>query len=304
MHGEKDVLRVGLTEVEAVANRHTLLAMKLFPIGILALLAVLLASSGCARQPKTCGCSNQIDVGPDLLAREVAPGAFEITHGVPWSANSLLVEMADRTLVLVATPYTPEATVRVLAWARGHFGARPMVAINNGFHVDNLGGNAALREAGIPVYGSDRTVALLAERGERTRQHILSMIGDSTSVAYAEQKKVPYLPPDHVFPADQGLVLNFGGDEVRVIYPGPSQAPDKLAVYFPSRKLLYGGCMILSGGKVGNVADADLDAWPKAVEALLPLPVKIVVPGHGERLDPRLLQHTLDVLARTPRPGG
>lgn len=266
--------------------------------------ALTLLAAGCARQPKTCGCSNQIALGTDLRVREVAAGAFEITHAVPWPANALLVEMADRTLVLVGTPYTPEATVRVLAWARERFGQRSVVAINNGFHVDNLGGNAALREARIPIYGSDRTVALLRERGERTRQHILSMIGDPTSVAYAEQKKVPYLPPDHVFPADQGLVLTFGGEEVRVLFPGPSQAPDKLAVYFPSRKLLYGGCMILAGGKVGNIADADLDAWPAAVRALTTLPVKIVIPGHGDRLDPGLIQNTLDVLARTPRPGG
>jgi metallo-beta-lactamase class B len=264
--------------------------------------ALALLAAGCASRPKTRDCSRDIDLGPDLRVREVGSGAYEITHALPWPANSLLVEMADGTLVLAGTPYTPEATQQVLAWAREHFGTRNMVAINNGFHVDNLGGNAALLAAGIPVYGSDLTVALLRERGERTRQHILDMIGDRTSPAYAQQKKVPYLPPNHVFPAAQGLVLKFGDDEVRGIYPGPSQAPDKLAVYFPSRRLLYGGCSVLAGNKVGNVADADLDAWPAAVRALATLPVKVVIPGHGERLDAGLLQNTLDVLARTPRP--
>jgi hypothetical protein len=56
--------------------------------------------------------------------------------------------------------------------------------------------------------------------------------------------------------------------------------------------------MILSGDKVGNLADADLDAWPKAVRVLAKLPAMVVIPGHGDRLDPRLLQNTLDVLAR------
>jgi metallo-beta-lactamase class B len=174
-----------------------------------------------------------------------------------------------------------------------------MVAINNGYHVDNLGGNAALRQAGIPVYGSDLTVRLLAERGEQTRQHLLGMIGDQSSPAYEAHAALPYVPPDHVFPAGQGLVLRFGTDEVRVLYAGPSQAPDKLAVYFPSRALLFGGCMLLNGDRAGNIADADLEAWPRAVATLAKLPIKIAIPAHGDRLDPGLLQHTLDVLART-----
>jgi glyoxylase-like metal-dependent hydrolase (beta-lactamase superfamily II) len=229
----------------------------------------------------------------------VASGAYEITHELPWPANSLLVEMADRTLVLVGTPYTPEATRRLLDWARSSFGQRKMVAINNGFHVDNLGGNAALRDAGIPIYGSDLTVRLLRERGEKTRQQILDMIGNRAAPEYAIHAKIPYVPPERVFPIAEGLVLKFGAEEARVIYPGPSQAPDKVAVYFPSRRLLYGGCMVLSGNQVGNIADADLDSWSRAIRTLAELPAVVVIPGHGDRLDPGLLQNTLDVLSRT-----
>lgn len=69
----------------------------------------------------------------------------------------------------------------------------------------------------------------------------------------------------------------------------PSPAP---------RKLLFGSCMILSGDAVGNTADADMAAWPIAIRKLQGLPVDVVVPGHGDRLDPGLIQHTLDVLAQ------
>lgn len=240
-----------------------------------------------------------IDLEPGLHVRQVESGVYVITHTLPWPANSLLVEMADRTLVLVATPYTPQATRRLLQWTRMHFGERRMIAINNGYHVDNLGGNAALREANIPVHGSDLTASLLRERGEQTRLHLLDMISDKGSAAYAAQAAIPYMPPDRVFPAKEGLVLRFGVEEVRVIYPGPSQAPDKLAVFFPTRGLLFGGCMILNGSSVGNIADADLDAWPRAIATLATLPAGIVVPAHGDRLDPGLIQNTLEVLART-----
>jgi hypothetical protein len=237
-----------------------------------------------------------------LFLRPLGGSVYVVTHVFPWPANSLLVEMADRSIVLVATPYTPAATHRLLTWAQARFGKRRLVAINNGYHVDNLGGNAALREAGVPIYGSDLTVTLLRERGEKTRQQLLGMIGEATDPVYAVHAALPYLPPDHVFPAHAGLVLRFGAEEVDVIYPGPSQAPDKLAVYFPSRQLLFGGCMILGGDRAGNLADADLESWPHAVEHLAKLPAKVVVPAHGDRLDAGLLAHTLAVLARTTRP--
>ena len=110
-------------------------------------------------------------------------------------------------MVLVGTPYTPEATRRLLDWARSRYGERRIVAVNNGFHVDNLGGNSALRDANIPVYGSDLTVRLLHERGEKTRQHILEMIGNRAAPDYAVHARIPYVPPDHVFPITRGLVL-------------------------------------------------------------------------------------------------
>lgn len=278
------------------------------PTNAALLLSAWLATSSCARREASAPAAGPapaqaqpIELAEDLHIRPIGSGAYVVTHTFPWPANSLLVELADSTLVLVATPYTPEATRQMLAWAKTKFGQRRMVAINNGYHVDNLGGNLALREARIPVYGSDLTVRLLQERGEKTRQLILRMIGDASNPAYASHATLPYLAPDHVFPARAGLILRFGAEEVQVIYPGPSQAPDKLAVYFPSRGLLFGGCMLLNGSSVGNIADADLEAWPHAIEMLAKLPATMVVPAHGDRLDPGLLPNTLNVLARTKR---
>lgn len=73
--------------------------------------------------------SQPIEFEPGLRIRQVASGAFESTHELPWPANSLLVAMADETLVLAGTPHSPEATQRVLAWARTRFGERRLVAI-------------------------------------------------------------------------------------------------------------------------------------------------------------------------------
>jgi metallo-beta-lactamase class B len=241
----------------------------------------------------------RIDLSSELYLRQIGKGVFVITHSFPWPANSVLVEMQNGTLVIAGSQYTPEAAQAVLNWAEMHFGHRQAIAIDTGYHVDNLGGNKAFIDAGIPVYGSALTVELLHERGESTRKALLAMIGDTQSVYYRGHAKMDYVPPDHVFPVDKGLDLNIGDERVSVIYPGPSQAPDKVAVYFPSRKLLFGSCMILGGATIGNVADADTRQWPVSVRKLLSFPADVVVPGHGERLDPGLVQHTIDLLGAT-----
>ena len=238
----------------------------------------------------------RIDIAADLTIKEIGNGAFVVTHSFPWPANSLLVEMANSDLVIVGSTYTPEAMSSLLDWADAHFGLRRIVAINTGYHVDNLGGNAALVKRGVPIYGATETADLLQRRGERTRKVVLGLITDKASSVYQAHAHMVLRPPTRMFALPEGLHLRFGSEEVVVFWPGPSQAPDKVVVYFPERRLLFGGCMILGGDKVGNVADADMSNWPDAVRALVRFPADVVVPGHGERLDPQLVQHTLDLL--------
>jgi metallo-beta-lactamase class B len=244
--------------------------------------------------------TQRIDLSNELYLRQIGDGAFVITNTYPWSANSLLVEMSDGTIVFAGMPYTPETTHLLLEWVKKRFGGSRMIAIDTGYHVDNMGGNQAFLDAGIPVYGSDMTANLILERGEQNRQTMLAAIGDPQSPAYQAEMKMKYLPPDHIFPIGQGLTLTFGGEKVQVIYPGPSQAPDKVAVYFRDRKLLFGSCMIVGLDKLGNTADADMKNWPTAIRKLQQYSVDVVVPGHGDRLDPGLIQHTLDLITGVP----
>lgn len=239
----------------------------------------------------------RFDLAEDLYAREVLTGVYVITHAFPWPGNSMLVEMADTSLVLVDTPYTPEATQQVLQWAEARLGKRDIVAINTGYHYDNLGGNAYLLEQGIPVYGADLTVQLLAERGAAMRAMTLDWLKAPQDKAYYDaHQTLPYVAPDHTFALDEGLKLEFGDETVEVYFPGSTHAPDNVVAYFPGRKLLFGGCMIIGGDKLGNTADADMAAWPESVRDLSRFDVDIVVPGHGERLDPQLIAHTVELL--------
>ena len=266
------------------------------PLVLAALSAACAAQSAPASRHVFPKPRQRIDIAADLTIKEIGNGAFVVTHSFPWPANSLLVEMANSDLVIVGSTYTPEAMSSLLDWADAHFGLRRIVAINTGYHVDNLGGNAALVKRGVPIYGSKETADLLQRQGERTRKIVLNLITDKASSVYQAHARMVLIPPTRMFVLPEGLRLRFGNEQVVVFWPGPSQAPDKVVVYFPERRLLFGGCMILGGDKIGNVADADMSSWPDAVRALVRFPADVVVPGHGERLDPQLVQHTLDLL--------
>ncbi|MBN2394290.1 MAG: MBL fold metallo-hydrolase [Anaerolineae bacterium] len=265
--------------------------------------SVTVTPAAVATSTSTATFSARIDLAEDLYLREVQAGVYIITHAFPWPGNSMLVEMADGgpsgngLLVLVDTPYTPEATQTVLEWAEKQFGKRAVVAINTGYHYDNLGGNAYLLEQGIPVYGSDLTVRLLAERGDAMRAMTLDWLKDPKDKAYYDaHQALLYVAPDHTFALDEGLQLEFGDETVEVYFPGSTHAPDNVVVYFPGRKLLFGGCMIIGGDQVGNMADADMAAWLDSLRKLERFDVEIVVPGHGERLEPQLIEHTVELL--------
>ncbi|MEZ0374183.1 MAG: MBL fold metallo-hydrolase, partial [Candidatus Sericytochromatia bacterium] len=135
----------------------------------LRLLGLFLLSTGLpalAEPSRTPSQTPTQSITPELEVRELRPGILIFTHSFPYPANMVLVEMQNRDLVLVDTTYTPAAASELLAWIGQRFGKRRLIAVNTHFHVDRIGGNAALMRAGVPVYGSDRIAGLLRERGE------------------------------------------------------------------------------------------------------------------------------------------
>lgn len=262
------------------------------------ILLVMMGIAGCSKNQITPALNEKLDISTDLYIRQVAEGVFVITHAFPWPGNSMIVAMKNGDLVLVDTPYTPEATEEVLEWATEQFGERSITAINTGFHYDNLGGNSYLVQENIPVYGSQLTVELLEERGTAFRAMTLDWLQAPKYQSYYQvHETLPYVPPTQQFNLEEGLLLEFGQETVEVYYPGPTHSPDNVVVYFPDHKLLFGGCMILGEGKIGNTSDADLEAWPESVSRLSQFDFDILIPGHGERFDPALLEETLTLLS-------
>jgi len=243
-----------------------------------------------------------LSIDSDLLWRPVAEGVWVVTHEGPFSANSLVAEMPDSTLLLADTPPTDDATRRLLRWLHARFGPRAIVAVNSHFHMDAAGGNAAILAAGGTVYASSATVELLRTRGESVRNELAQMFrGTPDGERFAE---TPVALPNRVFPLSEGITLEFGGEAVRVIHPGPAHSSDNVVVFFPDRRVLFGGCMVIGMDRVGYTGDADLARWPASLRVLEALAAVHVIPGHGERFEADVLDHTRRLLADRQRSGG
>jgi metallo-beta-lactamase class B len=113
-------------------------------------------------------------------------------------------------------------------------------------------------------------------------------------------KKEKSVVPEGVLPNDTTIVL--GNTTLRVYYPGEGHTRDNVVVWFPGKKILFGGCFIksLDAKGLGNIADANLDQWPNSVRTLDSIfsDARLVIPGHQSSGGKELLRHTLDLLEK------
>ena len=262
-----------------------------------ALLALLFIQNVLAQSNK----SQTIQVNEDLTIEEIEENVILATHRFPWAGNCLAVLVSPSKLLLVDTPWEITGTKALLQWFRERFGLIHITVVNTHFHKDNLGGNEALLSQHIPVYGSDITVRLLEENKSALIQRTLGNLSDPQHKRYFDAyKNLDLKPPDHVFELEKGLTLHIGEEDIELFYPGPAHTRDNIVVYFPERKILFGGCMIrsLTSTRIGTHSDGDLDSWPQSAKNVLDRfpDARIVIPGHGTWGDIRLIQHTIDLV--------
>lgn len=249
-------------------------------------------------------CSSEIvNLDEGLTVQQIENRFYLYTHYFPWPANGLIVLIGDTHLILVDTPYTPEATRVLLRWSSHEFGVREIIAINTGSHIDNLGGNEYLLSKNIPIYGSCSTPKVLQRTGESTRKKILDYIINLDDKKYYDTlKKLRLTAPTHLFKNYKGLKLTYGNDSLEAFYPGPGVMADNIVVYFivDGKKILFGGSIVrpMENRRLGYTDDANLAEWPKSLQRILEKfpDCKIVIPGHGKLGGKGLIKHTIDLL--------
>jgi metallo-beta-lactamase class B VIM len=215
------------------------------------------------------------EVTPDLQITRLEDGiwlhtSWGLAGGTRYPANGLLVREGD-TLLLVDTAWGEGSTRDLLAWVERTLKLPIARAIVTHGHDDRMGGASVLAERGVPVFGHPLTGAPAAKQGwpQPTSLEALSKPGSAVALG-----------------------------PVEVFYPGTAHTADNVMVWIPRARILFGGCAVkdASSRTLGNIADADVAAWPEAIRRVQRQygnPGIVVVPGHGAIGGPELLQHTL-----------
>lgn len=250
-------------------------------------------------QPETKAGDASIPIDAEFSAERIAPSTYVVTHTAFFDSNVLVAVMPDGTVVLCSSPYETEGARALLRWVHTTFAPPRIVAINTHVHFDGTGGNEAYLEGHVEIYSSDATAKLVRERGETMRRETRNMITDQRRRDRVDKMRI--VAADHTFPEADGLELTFGGETLKVFHPGAAHSKDNVVVYFPKRKVLFGGCMVKAGHSIGYTGDADLGNWEPAIRAVQKVApdAKLVIPGHGGVGGPDLLENTLRIVRAT-----
>ena len=238
--------------------------------------------------------TDSISITEGLTAMPLGEAAWVVTSDAPWPANVLVVRMADGSVVLADTPPTEAWTVALLDWIGERLAPPSIVAVNSHYHIDATGGNRVLRDRGIPIWGSESTAELIRTKAAGMLRELRESTAGSENEGMFDQDGL--VEPDHLLDEDETRTLDFGAQRLVILDPGPAHSSDNIVAWFPDHGILFGGCMVKSSANVGYLGDASLDHWPEAIDRLRALEPTWVVPGHGRRFDPEILDLTEQVV--------
>lgn len=215
---------------------------------------------------------------PDLIIKKISKNSFvhisylDIPNYGPFPCNGMIFKNGKEAVVF-DTPLTIPAAKKLIEWLEKEQKCTIKAVIVNHFHNDCLESLDVFHDRGIPSYAHQKTIE--------------SVQTDSLSSK-----------PQKGFTGE--FFLSVGKSEVVNTYFGPAHTHDNIISYIPSEKVLFGGCMVKSlKARKGNLADANVEAWPLTIQKVKNKypDVKVVIPGHGDPGGSELLDYTIHLFS-------
>jgi glyoxylase-like metal-dependent hydrolase (beta-lactamase superfamily II) len=132
-------------------------------------------------------------------------------------------------------------------------------------------GAAAFDETGVTLIAHRETVDLMKARCAHCLDQLNELLGHEMDGSRL------VLPRQTV---DDSTAVNAGGARIQLLYFGWAATPGDLAVFHPQSGTLFAGGLV-SASHVPMIRDCDFEGWQSALNQLLKLPVRRVVPGFG-----------------------
>ena len=216
---------------------------------------------------------------------QVADGAFYVQglSALGSSANQNFISNAgfvitDAGVVVVDALGSPPLARQLIAEIRRRTPLPITHVVVTHYHADHIYGLQVFRDAGATIVGHALARAYLSSdtarlRLQASREELFPWVDEHTRL----------VPPDRWLgerDAHEDLVFRVGGTEFLVRPVGPSHTPEDVVVFVPSLGVLYSGDLLFRG-RIPFVGQADSRGWIQALDRMLALRPRVVVPGHG-----------------------
>ena len=141
------------------------------------------------------------------------------------------------------------------------------------YHADHVYGLQVFKALGARILAHRAALGYLNSdtaqlRLQASRQDLAPWIDANTALVEADEW------------LDTERELKIGEVQLQVKHVGPSHTPEDLVVYLPQQRLLFAGDLVFRA-RIPFVGQADSRRWMTALDGLLALDARVIVPGHG-----------------------
>lgn len=141
------------------------------------------------------------------------------------------------------------------------------------YHADHFYGLQALQADGVTIFAHRNAQKYLQsgqplERLEQRRTDLFPWVDEKTRIIGPTQ----WLDGDTSF--------RLGGLTFRMIFAEGAHSPEDLMLFVEEDRLLYAGDLLFAG-RVPFVGNADSAGWLRAMDKMIALDPRVVIPGHG-----------------------
>jgi glyoxylase-like metal-dependent hydrolase (beta-lactamase superfamily II) len=215
-----------------------------------------------------------------VLPQPVAPGVWLVQglSALGSAANRNFISNAAFVVtpagVLVVDALGSPALAEELLAAIARITPQPVkTLVVTHYHADHIYGLQAFKARGVEVIAHEAARAYLhsdtaARRLQASRDELAPWIDSQTRLVAADRW------------ISAPLTLHLGGTEFRILPAGPAHTPEDLVVHLPAAGVLLAGDLVFRG-RIPFVGQADSRRWVLALDELLALQPRLIVPGHG-----------------------
>lgn len=218
--------------------------------------------------------------GIDMPVHQVGPHSYYVEGRLEeasranegFIANAGFVIGDDGVIVFDALG-SPALADRLIGEIRKRTPRPIKLVVISHYHADHFYGIPALRAAGAKVWADERAKAyLVSDVAQKRVAERRALIGKYLGADFA-------LPlPDHWIDRDQ--TFHDGGLTLSLRRLGPAHSPEDLGLLVEPDGVLFSGDVVYAG-RVPFIGAANTRQWLAAIDRLLAIPCRVMVPGHG-----------------------